>query len=231
MARSSRGPGRNPVLCGTLVAGASLLALALMPAVASPAVSTASDVPSPERVDQILRDSGEILWTFTDTYFHGGDYAQVIRLDHLQAELSPQNLDAFSTGAWLAWSSGDPELAIRDLKQEIAKNPDTYQSYSDLGDCYWIWLKQPDKAMPYYIRASSFFPDPPWNVYGSLAHVAENLGELDRAEVAWRMAKLKLAPGDASIAVVDHNLGRVLDKERPLLERPGMDTGPAIHQN
>ena len=148
------------------------MASAHLPNKASGATA-ASWAETSSRVDSILDNTANILWTFTDDYFHSGDYAQSIRIDHLLFRLSPHMEQAYSIAAWLEWSSGDTPGAIRDLKKGIRANPNDYYMYSETGNCYWMWLKKPIEAIPYYIRATSFYMDAPWTDFTALAHAAE----------------------------------------------------------
>jgi tetratricopeptide (TPR) repeat protein len=195
--------------------------LAAAPSIAVPVDSMKS--PSPQRVNRILNDTAGILWEFTDDYFHNGDYAQAIQLDRVINRLDPHLEEAYSVAAWLGWSSGHTSAAIAQLELGIRNNPNDYLLYSDTGDFYWLWLKQPAKALPYYIRATSFYAECPWSVFGSLAHAAEKEGDYGRAAIAWKTARLKAAT-QQELTPIESNLTRVLaqiDAIRGGHSRPG----------
>lgn len=165
-----------------------------------------------QRVDRILDNTSNLLWSFTDHYFHGGNYPQAIRLDHVLVKMDPHFEEAYSNGAWLEWSSGHTDAAVADLKLGVKNNPDRYDLYADMGDCYWYWLKEPIEAIPYYIRATSFYQDAPWTTFSALAHATEKVGDYSRAAVAWRTARLKANGDPQELGPIEANLRRVMAK-------------------
>ncbi|MDQ2730809.1 MAG: tetratricopeptide repeat protein, partial [Armatimonadota bacterium] len=167
---------------------------------------------SVQRVDRILDNTSGLLWTFTDHYFHGGDYPQAVRIDHLLIKMDPHFEDAYSVGAWLEWSDGLTDAAVADLKLGVKNNPDRYDLYAEMGDCYWYWLKKPEAAIPYYIHATSFYQEAPWTTFSALAHAAEKVGDYSRAAVAWRTARLKADGDPQELGPIEANLRRVMGK-------------------
>ena len=164
----------------------------------------------PARVDQILSNTAGILWQISDTYFQRGDYEQLIRLGHLVEVMTPQFEQSYGDLSWLEWSGGNNADAIDELARGVRCNPDDYYLWDDMGDCYLLWMKQPALALPYYIRAASFYSTAAWVVYPSLAHAAEGVGDYTLAAIAWRTAKMKAAGDRSKLDAVAHNLPRVL---------------------
>lgn len=175
--------------------------------------------PSPARVTQILAQTSDIIWKFSDHYFHGGDYPQAIRLHHLLERMDPHSEEPYALAAWLEWSSGDTPAAMADLRRGIQQNPERYYLYSEMGNCYGSWLKQPANAMPYYIRATSFYGETPVVVFHSLAHTAEQVGDYSRAAITWRMSLIKSQGEPVESSVEQRNLRRVLSKIKERLNR------------
>jgi tetratricopeptide (TPR) repeat protein len=171
---------------------------------------SAEDTGSESRAEAIVQNTADILWDFSGDYFHRGWHPQTIRLCHVVEQLDPHFVEAYSNAGWLEWSLGDSAAAIRDVKEGVARNPNNASAYGYAGDCFHLWLKRPDDAIPYYIRAEDFFADAPWYVDGSLAHAAEKAGDYDRAAVAWRTARLKTLDMPVERDTVDANLKRVM---------------------
>ena len=72
------------------------------------------------------------------------------------------------------------------MKQGIQANPKTYYLYDELGSHYWIRLKDPKTALPYYEKAVLF--KCPWLTWHNLAHCYEKTNQWDKAVGAWEAA-------------------------------------------
>lgn len=194
----------------TLTQGCRLAACVLVLGACLAAPAAAQAPPGPERVNNILDRTADILWEMSDFYFHKGDHLQTIRLGHLVEQIQPQNDQPYSDIAWLEWSAGDSEDAVADLKRGVAANPDEYDLYADMGECYYLWLKRADEAMPYYIQATSYYDTAQWRVFSVMAHCAEKLGDYSRAALTWRIALLKAGDNEQEIGPSQNNLRRVM---------------------
>ena len=140
-----------------------------------------------ETADAILADSlGRIFDEKADANFHKGEFNHVINLNRIVAQGDPHNVEAYGNSALLLWSTDRNEQAIEFLKQGIQANPKTYYLYDELGSHYWLHLKDPDTAIPYYEKAVAF--KCPWATWHSLALCYEKTKQWDKAVTAWESA-------------------------------------------
>ncbi len=164
------------------------------PATKAPALYPTS---AEETADAILADSLERLSEKTDAHFHEGEYNHAINLNRIIMQGDPHNVEAFGNVAYLLWSTSRSDQAVEVLKQGIEANPDTYYMYDEMGNHYWLHLKDPTAALPYYEKAVTF--KCPWATWHSLALCYEKTSQWDKAVSAWENAARfpddKVAPG------------------------------------
>ncbi|MGB9797292.1 MAG: tetratricopeptide repeat protein [bacterium] len=129
-----------------------------------------------------------LLWLKIEDYFHSGEHEKIPPLIRIITWLDPHFIEAYSSGAWqLAWNSEDWRLipsAEEFLKEGIQNNPDKYELYADMGWLYYDKVRDYDKAIEWYKRASAL-PSPP-QVKRMLAHSYERAGKIDEAIKIWK---------------------------------------------
>ncbi|MBQ0105375.1 MAG: tetratricopeptide repeat protein [Armatimonadetes bacterium] len=148
------------------------------------------------------------LWVRADEFFHRGDYDNIIPLVRLVTWLDPHNIDIYTTGAWhMDYNFTDEAqrsdkrnipLSIALLEDGIAKNPDRWDLYFELG---WVHynrkLEDYDNSLKYIKLACEHdgydsntgkrIPRPEF-VDRMLAHAYEAAGDYDNAIKYWQIA-------------------------------------------
>lgn len=132
--------------------------------------------------------AASLLWLKIEDYFHSGEHEKIAPLIRIITWLDPHFIEAYSSGAWqLAWNSEDWRLipsAVEFLNEGIKNNPDKYELYADLGWLYYDKVKDYDKAIEWYKRATALPSPPP--VKRMLAHSYERAGKIDEAIKIWK---------------------------------------------
>ena len=129
-----------------------LLALPVLVAVAGR--KNAASVLSPEaQVEDTREFFFSLLSTKIDDYWHRGDYDNAVRLLRAQIELDPNEVEAYSSAAWLLWSKQHFGEAEKLYQEGIARNPKNYHLYFELGRMYFntakpgsLYSKKPEEA-------------------------------------------------------------------------------------
>lgn len=153
----------------------------------SPGSNILRDVAAePATADAITAEVLRYLYEQADSHFDAGEYNHCINLNQIVAQGDPHNVETYANNAWLLWSTDRAQEGIATLKRGIEANPDTYYMYDEMGDFYWLYLKDPKSAIPYYEKAVQF--KCPWFTWHNLAHCYEQLGEWSKAEAAWEHA-------------------------------------------
>lgn len=148
------------------------------------------------------------LWVRADEFFHRGDYDNIIPLVRLVTWLDPHNIDIYTTGAWhMDYNFTDEAqrsdkrnipLSIALLEDGIAKNPDRWDLYFELG---WVhynrkledystsleYIKQACEHDGYDSNTGKRIPRPEF-VDRMLAHAYEYAGDYDNAIKYWQIA-------------------------------------------
>ena len=109
------------------------------------------------QVDGITSGVVDKLWSETDVYWHHGDYYRIVDLCRLTVEAEPSFNEAYSAGAYLIWSLGDPKGADDLLEYGISRTKNKTELYADLGR-HFNFTKRYDAAETYLKKAISF-PD------------------------------------------------------------------------
>jgi tetratricopeptide (TPR) repeat protein len=132
--------------------------------------------------------AASLLWMKIEDYFHSGEHEKIPPLIRIITWLDPHFVEAYSSGAWqLAWNSEDWRLipsAEAFLEEGIKNNPDKYELYADMGWLYYDKIKDYDKAIVWYKRASALKSPP--QVRRMLAHSYERAGKIDEAIKIWK---------------------------------------------
>ena len=146
-----------------------------------------------ELVDAVLGDTMTGIWNQVDDHGHIGEYNHVINLLHIVVQGDPHNMEAFSTPAYLLWSTGRNEQAEVVLQEGLDANPKSFFMYDEFG-LYWnLYRKDPKAAIPYYEKAVKY--DCPFLTWNSLANCYEKTNQWEKAVAAWE--KGTLYPTDA----------------------------------
>lgn len=140
----------------------------------------------PATADAIVAETLHTLYEQADAHFDAGEYNHTINLNQIVAEGDPRNVETYADNAWLLWSTDRAQEGLATLKKGIEANPDTYYMYDEMGDFYWLYLKDPKSAIPYYQKAVQF--KCPWFTWHNLAHCYERLGMWKEAAEAWAHA-------------------------------------------
>lgn len=163
--------------------------------------------------DAILTEAVEELWQEADKHFEKGEYNHTVNLCRVVVQGDPRNVEAFSDGAYLLWSTGQNDAAVSFLKQGLAGNSDNYYMYDELGAFFSIRLKDYPHAVSYYEQAVKY--KCPFFTWTNLAHSYEKLNQWDQAVKTWEKAA-NFVGGDGITAqaarsnssMIQHNLAR-----------------------
>ncbi len=163
-------------------------------------------ISSEDLADAILADAVGEMYDQGDHFYHDGEWNHCINLYRVVENGDPHNVETYCNVAFLLWSSERNSQAIDQLKLGLANNPDNYYMYDELGSHYWLRLKNPATALPYYQKAVSF--KAPWSTYHNLAFVYQKLNRWQEAVDTWkqstkfgddRVAPLKLKQAEARL--------------------------------
>ncbi|MFQ3610576.1 MAG: hypothetical protein SNJ72_03680 [Fimbriimonadales bacterium] len=154
-----------------------------------------------------IRDLTEFrLVQLADEYWHDGQHYKVMSLLQVLIEYAPQEVEHYSTLAWLYSSYGDFPRARQTYERGIRAVPNQWDLYYDYG--FWLFQRgELERARTYLERAVSF-PNVPGFAWKTLAHTCERLGDYKRSIEAWENAK-KVDPTDGA---VEPNMARVRKK-------------------
>ncbi len=157
----------------------------------------ASHEPADERdiADAILTDALDKLWDQADEHWHKGEYNHYINMSRIVVQGDPRNVEAFSNGAYLLWSTGRIAEATAFLKQGLAPNSDSYYMFDELGAHFYYHLKDYASALSYYEKAVQFAS--PYITWSGLAHCYEKMNLWEKAVTAWERATVAIPNGGA----------------------------------
>jgi tetratricopeptide (TPR) repeat protein len=180
--------GQDP-LVATAIAGA--LATPTPPLPPLPSVrDTSSDGLS---THEIWERAADAFTAEGDWWWHQGDYDQVIRCEEMAIFFDPTYAEDYAVIAWLQWSLGRDQAAIRTLKRGIAAAPANPEMYFNLGYHYFNTHRESLAVEPLR-RAVELGGDPLCR--RTYAHCLEHLGQLHEALAQWQDI-LRLDPTDA----------------------------------
>ena len=139
-----------------------------------------------ELADAVLGASLSVLWKAHDDHFDEGEYNHAVNLCRIIVQGDPKNVEAFANSAYLLWSMERGEEALTFLKQGEDANPDNFYMHDELGQFYWIKLKDPKTAIPYFEKAIKYPAQMvTWN---SLGNCYEKTAQWEKALKAWEKA-------------------------------------------
>jgi tetratricopeptide (TPR) repeat protein len=175
-----------------------LVAEALAAALKSPPTISLKPVPADEvpaddlTATDIWERAADALTTEADWWWHRGDYDQAIRCHETAIFLDPTFAEDYAVAAWLQWSLGRDEAAVRTLKRGIAAMPSNPDAHFNLGYHYLNTHREALAREPLR-RAVELGGDVLCR--RAYAHSLEHIGELQPALQQWD-EMLRIDPGD-----------------------------------
>jgi tetratricopeptide (TPR) repeat protein len=159
------------------------------------------------------------LWAKSDKAFHDGDYEKAIIYHRQIEEIDPHDVESFSIAAWLMWSLGHKDAALRHIERGLKVNGDNWQMWDEAGQHYNLQAGREEaspllaKAKNAYARAVELLPaDADKNdaqmLRRRLAHAADKVGDLELSLATWK----KLVEDYPDDAVNKNNMARVEQK-------------------
>lgn len=163
------------------------------PSVAPPPPGTVRDTSSDGITPQeIWERAADAFTAEADWWWHHGDYDQVIRCHEMALFFDPTYPEDYAIIAWMQWSLGRDQAAIRALKRGVAAAPTDPQMYFNLGFHYFNTHRESLACEPLR-RAVELGGDVLCRrLY---AHCLEHLGQLPQALAQWN-DMLRLDPDD-----------------------------------
>lgn len=152
----------------------------------------------------------DVLWEYTDTFWHVGNYEECIRLCRQCVELDPNFVEAYTSGAWLLSNLNRDVEAVEMYHEGMSNNPDSPDLWQQLGLLYHRRHKYAE-AVEQFREAAKRGAPPAWQrmVPGTL----ERMGNLEEARQEWREF-LKRFPDDPVGKRRLEALERELQKEK-----------------
>ena len=86
-------------------------------------------------------------------FLHLGDYNQAEEAFKHNLSLEPDDVKAYNNLAGIYFIQRDFETAIHYFKRFVEHNPDDKKAVNNIGNVYLYNLKDPQKALPYFLRA------------------------------------------------------------------------------
>jgi tetratricopeptide (TPR) repeat protein len=152
-----------------------------------------------------LKALGQMLWSYSDDFFHRGEFEEAAKVDEIVGILDPHFTEAHTTAAWLYGSAGKPDLEMALYKRAIEMNPFDPQGYFDIAMAYH-YRQQHNMALPYFEEMAEW--DPPQQYLRMLAHTYEKLDKFEESLKVWDRV-LRMMPNDP---VAKSNRDRVAEK-------------------
>lgn len=156
------------------------------PTTAASSAQSDAVVNEEDMADAIMGDALAGIFDEADEHYHHGEWNHCLSLYRVVEQGDPHNVETYSNAAMLLWSTDRNDQAIEQLKLGIAANPNTSFMYDELGSHYWLHLKDPVSAIPYYEKAIQYKCN--WPTYHNLAFCYQKLGKWDKAVAVWRQA-------------------------------------------
>ena len=143
-------------------------------------------ISSQDLADAILANALGDMYDLADEFYHDGEWNHSINMFRVVENGDPHNVETYCNVAFLLWSSDRNDQAIEQLKLGLTNNNDSYYMYDELGSHYWLRLKNPTAALPYYEKAVKYTA--PWSTYHNLAFVYQKLNRWQEAVDTWKLA-------------------------------------------
>lgn len=131
----------------------------------------------------------------TDEWFHQGAYLRSVQAYRMRIAYDPHDLDAYSLGAWLLWSSGRLDEALQMYEDAARANPNDYEPYFDAG---MNASERGDEIQAGLWFTHACLHGAPAEGWKMLSHTYRRLGLIDAAISVMQHAKT-LDPSDPTI--------------------------------
>jgi tetratricopeptide (TPR) repeat protein len=119
----------------------------------------------------------------SDQYFETGQWEKAVDMLERVIELDATSIDSYSNAAWLLWSSGKTEEALRFCQRMVDDNPHDMNAAFEYG-FFLFRVKRYADALPWFKKAVDLGIEPPRrHMYGN---VLELLGRRDEALKFWQ---------------------------------------------
>ena len=133
--------------------------------------------------NQLWTEMASQLDLLCDYWWHQGDYEQCCRIMETAIFFCPQRVDLYDNIAWLQWSLGHDEVAVRTLNRGLSNNPGSWHAHFNLGWHYFN-TKRYSEALPHLQAAATDSNEwcEPMHLY---AHTLERLSRGQEALRVW----------------------------------------------
>ena len=158
----------------------------------------------------------DYLWRRSDVAFHAGDYPRAIEIHRAIVTVDPTDIESYSVGAWLLWSSDNRAEADAFIAQGLKNNPDDWEMWDVAAKQYGLEKDYPRERDAYARAVELAGVDADQMLRRRFAHASENAGDLAASARVWRGLVVEF-PNEA---VNQNNLARV---EAALAEKQGGD--------
>jgi len=155
----------------------------------------------------------DMLWLNTEGHWHEGRWGECIRLCRQIVQLDPQFVEAYTSAAWLLWSTDRDEDAIELYRAGIAANPDSYQAYHEFGMYFWHEQKWEQAAEQFRKSVANGAPQA---LQRMLPNALERAGRIDEAIAEWREL-LRRFPDDPIAKNRIERLEKELEQEKKVV--------------
>lgn len=156
------------------------------------------------------------LWEKSDKAFHDGDYEKAIIYHRQIEEIDPHDVESFSIAAWLMWSLGHKEAALKHIERGLKVNGGNWQMWDEAGQHYTLQAGREAnspllaKAKEAHARAVELLPaagdkKEAQMLRRRLAHAADKAGDWELSLATWK----KLVEDYPDDVVNKNNLARV----------------------
>ena len=141
------------------------------------------------------------LWRESDEAFHKGDFPLAVEKFKAIVVLDPDDVEAFSTGAWLMWSLGNGDEASAFMRRGVQLSPndgDMWEAAADHFDQRKVFAPE---VLRDYQKALELAPSDKNTrlLRHRVAIAAQIVGDLELAQQVWTEV-VKLYPDDVTAA-------------------------------
>ncbi|MHB9026463.1 MAG: tetratricopeptide repeat protein, partial [Armatimonadota bacterium] len=164
----------------------------------APPVTTAEPVtvtppveaPPPISVKEALAISADVVFELAslnnkvaDQYFKVGKWDEAVEALDRVIQLDATGAESYAAAAWLLWSAGKTEEALRYCQRMVDANPNDIDANFEYG--FFLYrIKRYAEAAIYFGKAFDLGIEPPRShMYG---HMLERLGRRDEAMAFWK---------------------------------------------
>jgi tetratricopeptide (TPR) repeat protein len=164
----------------------------------------------PDKVEAILDEIANRLWTQADRHWHQGEYNHIINMHRVTIATRPGTTEAYANSGYLLWSMGRDAEAIALYDEGIKANPKSYSIYDEMGFYYFNRKKDYPRAISYYERAIACDDLQPFTLH-MLAHAYERTKQVDKALKTWERAAG--FPKNPAVEVAKNHVARLRKKQ------------------